>query len=67
MSGNYRNCHMRFIFGLVPWCCSCWSWYAISLLLIDPDPKTLKTPAKSTQWNTHKNNETKQKKQTAPA
>lgn len=56
MSGNYRNCHMRFIFGLVPWCCG---WWAVEvgmlflLLLINPDLKktqtttTIKNPGKT--------------------
>lgn len=46
----------------------CWSWYAISLLLIDPDPKNKlkKTPAKSSQQNTPKTIK-QSRKQAAPA
>lgn len=71
MSGNYRNCHMRFIFGLVPWCYGWWATEVGMLLLCSwltlKQPTKKKTKTKPTQQNTHKKPPNKPKSKQPPA
>lgn len=63
MSGNYRNCHMRLIFGLVPWCYGWWAAEVGMLLLCSW--LTLKQPTKKKpKQNPHNKIPTKKPKQT---
>lgn len=72
MGGNYRNCHMRFIFGLVPWCHGWWAAEVGILFLCSRltliwksqttnQPKPPKTPKNKPQQKKPKPNQTQNK------